>query len=90
MLRDDETKQHTPGDPENALLEVELNVVCSKFYEGLFKVGYELVSPFGLDHDVVHIGLNGSHDEVSKTLEHTMLVRSPCVLQTEQYCDIAE
>ena len=34
-LRDDKTQQHTPRDPENALLEVELNAVCSKFCEGL-------------------------------------------------------
>ena len=34
-LGDDKTQQHTPWDPENALLEVELNVVCSEFHEGL-------------------------------------------------------
>ena len=89
-LGDDETQQHTPRDPENALRGVELNVVFSEFCEGLLKVGYNLVSLFGLDHDVVHVGLNGSPDEVSETLEHTTLVRSPCVLQTKQHCDIAE
>ena len=80
MLRDDETKQHTPRDPENTLLGVELNAVCLEFCKGLLKVVYDLVSSFGLDHDVVHVGLNGSLDEVSETLEHTMLVRSPSVL----------
>ena len=45
---------------------------------------------FGFDHDVIHIGLNGSLDEVFETLEHTMLVHSPCVLQTKRYCDVAE
>ena len=69
MLGDDKTQQHTPWDPENTLLEVELNVVCSKFYEGLLKVSYELVSSFGLDYDVIYVGLNGPPDEVSKTLE---------------------
>ena len=34
-LRDDKTQQHTPWDPENALLGVELNAVCSEFYDGL-------------------------------------------------------
>ena len=53
-------------------------------------VGYDLVSPFGLNHNVIYIGLNGSLDEVSETLEHTILIRSPSVLQTEQHCDIAE
>ena len=90
MLRDDETQQHTPRDPKNILLQVELNAICSKFCEGLLKVGYDLVSTFGLDHDVVHVGLNGPPDEVSKTLEHTTLVRSPHVLQTACNCDIAE
>ena len=51
---------------------------------------YELVSPFGLDHDVIYIGLNGSPDEVSETLEHTTLVRSPSVLQVEWHCDVVE
>ena len=35
MLGDDKTQQHTLWDPKNALLEVELNVICSKFHEGL-------------------------------------------------------
>ena len=76
----DETKQHTPRDPENALLRVELNYISSEFCEGLLKVGYELVSPFGLDHDVVHVGLNGPPDKVLETLEHTMLVHGPNIL----------
>ena len=72
MLEDNETKHHTPWDHENALLGVELNVVCLEFCEGLLKVSYDLVSSFGLDHDVVHVGLNGSPNEVSETLEHTI------------------
>ena len=82
-LGDDETQQHTPRDPENALLRVELNAVCSEFCEGLLKVSYDLVSPSRLDHDVVHVGLNGSPDEVLETLEHTTLVCSSCFFQTE-------
>ena len=35
-LGDDKTQQHTPWDPKNALLIVELNAVCSEFREGLF------------------------------------------------------
>ena len=34
-LEDDKTQQHTPWDPENALLGVEFDAVCSKFHEGL-------------------------------------------------------
>ena len=47
-------------------------------------------SPFGLNYDVVDVGLNGPPDEVPETLEHLMLVHSPSVLQTEQHCDVAE
>ena len=65
---------------KNGLPKIELGAICLEFCEGLLKVGYDLVSPFGLDHDVVHIGLNGSPDEVSETLEHTTLVCSPDVL----------
>ena len=73
MLKDNETKQHTPRDPKNTLLGVELNAVCSEFCEGL-------LSLFGLDHDVIHVGLNGSPNEIPKTLEHAALVCSPHVL----------
>ena len=45
---------------------------------------------FGFDHDVVNVGHNGPPDEVSETLEHTTLVCSPSVLQTERHCDVAE
>ena len=59
MLGDDETEQHTPRDPVNALLGIELDTIYLEFCEGLLKVGYDLVSLFGLDHDVIHVGLNG-------------------------------
>ena len=80
MLGDEETKQHTPWDPKNALLGVKLNAICSEFCESLLKVGYNMVSLLGLDHDVIHVGLNGSPDEVPETLEHTTLVCNPNVL----------
>ena len=60
------------------------------FCEGLLKVVYDLVSLFGLDHDVIHVGLNGSPNEVPETLEHTTLVRSPSVLQIEWHYNVAE
>ena len=53
-------------------------------------VGYDLVSPFGFDLDVIHVGLNGSPDEVPEAVEHTALVSCPGVLQTERHCDVAE
>ena len=74
MLRDDEPKQHAPRDPKNVFLRIEFDAVCSEFYKGLLKIGYEVVSPFGFDHDVINVGLNGLLDEVPEILEHTMLV----------------
>ena len=85
MLGDDETKQHAPWDPEDALLGVELNAICSEFCKGLLKVGHDLVSPFGLDHDVIYVGLNGLPNEVLEASEHIALVRSPNVLQSERH-----
>ena len=89
-LRDDETQQHTPWDPKNALLEVELNVVCLEFCKGLLKVGYDLVSLFGLNHDVINVGLNGPPDEVPEAFEHTALVCSPSVLVNTEFSSCVE
>ena len=80
MIGADETKQHTPRDPKNTLLGIEFDAVCSEFCKGPLKIGYEMVIPFGLDHDVVNVGLNGPLDEVPEVLEHTALVRGPNVL----------
>ena len=49
----------------------------------MLKIGNEVVSPFGLNYDVINVGLNGPLDEVPEAFEHTALVRSPSVLQTE-------
>ena len=81
MLRDNKTRQHTPRDPENTLSWVKFDVVCSEFHESLLYVGYELVSLFGLDHDVIHVGLNGPPDEIPETLKHATLVHRPLSLR---------
>ena len=49
-----------------------------------------MVSPFGLNHDVINVGLNGPPDEVPKTFGHAMLVCSPSVLESEWHHNIAE
>ena len=49
-----------------------------------------MVNPFGLDHDVIHVGLNGLSNEITETLEHATLVHSPRVLQAEWHYDVAE
>ena len=90
MLGDDEAKQHSSRDPENTFLGIEFDAICSEFHEGLLEIGYEVVGQFGLNHDVIYVGLNGPPDEIPETLEHVALVRSPRVLQIEQHCDVAE
>ena len=51
----------------------------------MLKIGNEVVSPFGLNYDVVNVGLNGPPDEVPEIVEHTALVSCPGVLQTERH-----
>ena len=85
MLRDDETKQHAPRDPKNTLLGIEFDAIRLEFCKGLLKIGNEVVSLFGLNHDVINIILNDLHDEVPEAFEHTTLVHSPSVLQIEQH-----
>ena len=80
MLGDNEAEQHAPWDPKNTLLGVEFDAIRSKFCEGLLKIDNEVVSPFGLNYDVIDIGLNGPPDEVPEAFEHTVLIRSPSVL----------
>ena len=80
MLEDNEVEQHAPQDPKNTLLKIEFDAICSEFCKGLLKIGNEVVSPFGLNYDVINIGLNDPPNEVPKAFEHTSLVRSPIVL----------
>ena len=79
-LRDDEAEQHTPRDPENTFLGIESDAIHPEFRKGLLKIGNEVVSPFGLNYDVIDVGLNGPLDEVPEAFEHAALVRSPIIL----------
>ena len=81
MLEDDEAEQHAPWDPKNTLLGIEFDAICSEFCKGLLKISNEVVSPFGLNYDIVNIGLNGLPDEVLEAFEHIELVHSPSILQ---------
>ena len=80
MLRDNEAKQHAPWDPENTFLGIEFDAIRLEFRKGLLKIGNEVVNPFGLNHDVINVGLNGPPNEVLEAFEHTALIHSPCVL----------
>ena len=85
MLRDDEAEQHAPRDLKNTFFRIEFDAICPEFRKGSFEVGDKVVSPFGLNYDVINVGLNGSPDEVPKAFEHTALVHSPSILQTKQH-----
>ena len=80
MLRDDEAEQHAPRDPKNTFLGIEFDAICLEFCKGFLKIDNEVVGPFGLNHDVVNVGLNGPTDEVPEAFEHTSLVCGPSVL----------
>jgi hypothetical protein len=69
-------------------LGVEFYAVLSEFLESFLEVGYELVSVFRLDYDVIHVCLNGLSNEITKTFKHTLLVGCSCVLQTEHHANI--
>ena len=80
MLGDDEAEQHAPRDPKNTLLGIEFDAIRSEFCKGLLKISNEVVSPFGLNYDVIDVGLDGPPDEVAEAFEHIALVHSPSVL----------
>ena len=90
MLEDDKAEQHATWDLKNTFLGIEFDVICLEFCKGLLKISNEVVSPFGLNYDVINVGLNGSPDEVPETLEHTTLVCSSYVFQTKRHRNIAE
>ena len=85
VLGDDEAEQHAPQDPENTLLGIEFDAIHLEFRKDLLKISNEVVSPFGFNYDVVNIGLNGPPDEVPEASEHTVLVHSPSILQSERH-----
>ena len=64
MLGDDEAEQHTPREPKNTFLGIEFDAIRLEFCKGLLKISNEVVSPFGLNYDVVNVGLNDPPDEV--------------------------
>ena len=80
MPRSETMKLHAPRYPENTLLVIEFDAICLEFRKGLLKIGDKVVSPFGLNYDVVDVGLNGPPDEVPKAVEHTTLVCCSYVL----------
>ena len=79
-LGDNEADQHAPRDPKNTFFGIEFDVICPEFHKGSFKVDDKVVSSFGLNYDVVDVGLNGPPDEVPEAVEHTTLVSCPSIL----------
>ena len=77
------------GTPEDTLLGVELDALLSKAFEAYLQVVDEILGLSGLDHDVVHIGLNGSPNVVAKDLGHAPLVCGPYVSEAERHSHVA-
>ena len=77
------------GDPEDTLLRVELDALLFEAFEGYFQVTDEVTRLLGLDHDVVHVGLDSSPDVLAKDLGHAPLVCGPCVSKAERHSHIA-
>ena len=46
----------------------------------MLKISNKVATLFGLNYEVVDVGLDGSPDEVPEAVEHTALVSSPSVL----------
>ena len=63
-----------PLGTENTFLGIEFDAICLEFHKGLFKIGDKVASLFGLNYDVVDVGLNGPPDEVPEAFEHAALV----------------
>ena len=76
-------------DYEDTFLGVELDALLSKAFEGYLQVIDEITSLSGLDHDIVHVGLDGSPDVLAKDLGHASLVCGPYISETERHSHIA-
>ena len=77
------------GTPKTHFLRIKLDALLPEAFEGYFQVIDEVTDLPGLDHDVVHVGLDGSPDVLAKDLGHAPLVRGPCVSKTEWHSHIA-
>ena len=71
MLGDNEAEQHASRDPKNTFFGIEFDAIFLESCKDSFEVGDKMVSPFGLNYDVVDVGLNGPPDEVPEAFEHT-------------------
>ena len=76
-------------DPEYTFLGIELDALLSKAFEGYLQVIDEILGLSDLDHDVIHIGLDGSPDVLTKDLGHAPLVCGPYVPEAEWHSHIA-
>ena len=61
----------------DTFFRIEFDVICPKFHKGSFEVDDKMVNLFGLNYDVIDVGLNCLPDEVLEAVEHTALVSCP-------------
>ena len=81
--------QSMPRGTPKTLLGVELDALLFEAFEGYLQVIDEITSLPGLDHDVVHVGLDGLPDVLAKDLGHAPQVCRPCVSEAKQHSRIA-
>jgi hypothetical protein len=88
-LRDDEPQEHASGNPEDALLRIELHAFRLETSECHFKVGKEVGGFSRLDYDVIDVGLDRPANVFAEHMVHAPLVRRTRIPQAERHGDIA-
>jgi hypothetical protein len=81
VLSDDVPQELTPGDPEGALIRVQLDVEAPEAVEGFFQVGDETTALLGLHDDVINVDLQVAPHLPFEAELHTPLVCGPCIVQ---------
>ena len=80
MLGNDETKQIPGGDPKNALLGVQLDVIGLEVGEGFLWVYDQLCGSPGLHDDVIDVYFKIPADLLVETMLHAAMESRPSVL----------
>ena len=75
--------------PSHGEVSLWLDALLFEAFEGYLQVIDEITGLPGLDHDVVHVGLDGLPNVLAKDQGHAPLVCGPCVSEAERHSHIA-
>ena len=78
-----------PRGTPKTLLGVELDALLFEAFKGYFQVIDEITGLSGLDHNVIHVGLDSLPDVLAENLGHAPLVCGPYVSETEWHGHVA-